>query len=351
MSVTTQVSNNLLISESTTASATKNNETSFMTSITQKVDGLLEPASTVDGVNYYWTDKTNVLGSGDASTDTYTKLTGSTNYDAAFRTNYSPADTCVAYVDYAFQLKAINTGTASDIKITKLDLVYGGKDAATTALDTEKAFRTAIFVEPFAANGNPTAGVGTLHNIYRDASSYNFNQVNPGTTTPKSTPEDPKAVDSTSTIGAVTYNTAKGESAGILATVAANTTQYYKVVVRLWLEGEDCTCNNSTFANLTDGAWALDMALEMGGTTSKVTAMTQSAQTIVNINGKAITATGAVTIDSVTYNVITSGTLDGKQLYTTAVAGTVSTTPIRVFVIVDNHPIEVSNQVSFAVVP
>ena len=49
-------------------------------------------------------------------------------------------------------------------------------------------------------------------------------------------------------------------------------TKYYKVVVRLWLEGEDTTCTSETFANLTD-TWSLDLKLELGQGTA-VTAMT-----------------------------------------------------------------------------
>ena len=48
-----------------------------------------------------------------------------------------------------------------------------------------------------------------------------------------------------------------------LATITAGATKYYKVVVRLWIEGEDTTCTSETFANLTD-TWALALQLDLG---------------------------------------------------------------------------------------
>ena len=37
-----------------------------------------------------------------------------------------------------------------------------------------------------------------------------------------------------------------------IGTVANGTTKYFKVTLRLWLEGEDTTCNSTTYAQLTD---------------------------------------------------------------------------------------------------
>ena len=36
------------------------------------------------------------------------------------------------------------------------------------------------------------------------------------------------------------------------------------MVVRVWLEGEDTSCNNETYVRLTN-EWSLDLKFELGG--------------------------------------------------------------------------------------
>ena len=66
-----------------------------------------------------------------------------------------------------------------------------------------------------------------------------------------------KAVASTGALGSVTY----GQNAVLGTLTNAGDTAYYKVTVRVWLEGEDTTCKSSTYASLQDGQWALDLDL------------------------------------------------------------------------------------------
>lgn len=113
------------------------------------------------------------------------------------------------------------------------------------ATDGNKAYRVAVFAENLGTD--PTAfagGVGTLVGIYSPSGAANQTLG--------------EAVDSTETTGEVEYNLAEK-----VVSVAPNSTNYYKVVVRLWLEGEDTTCTNATFLELTN-SWALDIALELG---------------------------------------------------------------------------------------
>ena len=54
--------------------------------------------------------------------------------------------------------------------------------------------------------------------------------------------------------------------------IAAGQTEYNKVVIRLWLEGEDTSCTNATFANLTSN-YSLAVAFALGGDETAVTAI------------------------------------------------------------------------------
>ena len=321
MSVTTQVSNNLLIAPSSLDQTAHEAEDKFKTSLIQDVSGTLEPVSTVDGVNFWWTSTKNVKGNGDATSDAYTQLSGDGSTDAAFKSNYevSSVGDAKGYVDYVFQLKAINTkDSTEEIKLTAMNLVYGG-----TQTVPEKAFRAAIFVDEAATFNN---GVGTLKNILRDATSKNFSQL--------VSDDVVKAVTSGDALGTVVYN--GNADANIIAKVNPHTTAYYKVVVRLWLEGEDSTCNNSTFAPLTSGKWALDLKLVLGGEEAKISAMTQKNVAITDLSSDTVSGT-TVVIDGVTYYQLTTN--DTYYSNTTPFAST-----SHVYTMVNNHPIDVTNQ-------
>ena len=54
------------------------------------------------------------------------------------------------------------------------------------------------------------------------------------------------------------YNTA----AVIDADIDAGVTRYYKMLVRVWLEGEDTTCNSQTYAALQN-EWSLDLDFKL----------------------------------------------------------------------------------------
>ena len=118
-----------------------------------------------------------------------------------------------------------------------LDIVEGEKTTHTNDSDY------------FAAGGT------TLNAIYKPASATYFTGTN-----------GVSAADSKTAVSSLVTN-----SAVPLATVGVGETKYYKVVVRLWLEGEDTTCTSQTFANLTD-TWSLDLELQLGQGTP-VTAM------------------------------------------------------------------------------
>ena len=129
------------------------------------VDGYLQPVSTIDGISYWYTPKNNVKGNGSVSAPIYNA------YDVdAFNANAGTTG-AVGYVDYAFQLKAVNSDQTSPayVNLTGINLVYGNTQATS-----ENAFRAAIFVEDLGTTLTaPTGGLGTLKTILKpSAASY-----------------------------------------------------------------------------------------------------------------------------------------------------------------------------------
>ena len=250
MVIKTAVSNNLLI-DSYSAGNWATNDSSFKANLTQGIttNNTLVPVSTVDGINFFYVDPANIAGNGDAASDAY--IAYSTL--SALQEKYPLAE--AAYLDYHFVLKADNTSDdPQKINVAKLDLTY---TPAAAEEDANNAFRVAVLAKEFTTatvNGSKTApGLpAAATKIYAPADADNF--------------EDNKAVASTSATGAVTYAAAAADST--IATVAANSTKYYEVTVRLWLEGEDETCTVETFKNLTDGSWALDVDFMLEADTS-----------------------------------------------------------------------------------
>jgi len=275
MEVKTTVSSNLLISHDTLSNTAKNDEDTFVTEDSTSVRAWLQPVSsnTAATTNYWYTldaaangeilsGKTyvdydnNSTGGLSAATDTssygnkFSQDYGVTKTKVnEFVTNTASAyrDKAVGYVDYVFQLKATNTSDAAEkIYLTQLDLTYDG------ATDGNKAFRAAVFANEldsaFAADITET---GTnFKGIYAPESA---NNQTPG-----------KGVSGASATTEITnFKNGGSSTATELGTIAAGATKYYKVVVRLWIEGEDTTCTSETFANLTE-KWALDMRLDLG---------------------------------------------------------------------------------------
>ena len=257
MSVTTKVSDNIYIAET-------NAEANFGAALTQGRTGIIEPSSTVNGLTYYWAVDGKANGASSSNTFTeYNESTasdnaaraGKSNYDSAFNSAYGTADgvgtLSYAYIDYSFFLKAVNTQSEAVryVNLTTCNLLYNG------AAVTEKAWRVGVFAATSARETN-TADSAAL---------TTGNTKSLLTLSGAANQESGKAVNSTSTKGAVTYNTAAH-----IGSITAGQTGYYKVVVRLWLEGEDTTCTTETFATLTS-AYTLDLAFSIQNATGGVT--------------------------------------------------------------------------------
>lgn len=256
MSVTTEVTDSLLI-------AGTNTESAYGKTLEQSRVGRLRPVSTVDGVNFFYTESQYVRGDGSTAGTHFTAYTEATSlpdstagkdaYSAGFQTAYGVTDTITTsnvlygYIDYVFYIKATNTtGDAEDLKLTKLNLLYNN-----AAIGSDKAWRVAVFDQAATASTAPTTGATIL--AINGAANYVSNQAVSSTSSPY--------------LSNVSYTPA---SDWAVASVAAGQTEYHKVTVRLWLEGEDSTCTNATFATLTS-AYTLSLQFVLGGTEDPVT--------------------------------------------------------------------------------
>ncbi len=245
MKFKTSAENNLFI-RGDKANSTDSWETQY--SFATPIDGTLQPVSTVDGVNFYKTNSSNAKEDGKKEDNAkYEAITGTNGkYDSGNESkNY-------AYLDYAFQLKAVNTTeNAVNVKITNINLLF---DNQTT---TVKAFRTATFVKENNTTENPTAAltanVANLKSISRMVgATYQ---------------DDTKAVGKASgsdTIDLQTISTI--DQSLVIGSAAAKTSSYFQVIVRVWLEGEDTDCTNTVFADKNASDWSVDLKVSLDGT-------------------------------------------------------------------------------------
>ena len=250
MSVTTKVSGNLLIANDTLDSTAKKADSNFGSALVQNVSGVLEPVSTINGSSFFYT--TNAKANGDAETDVYKAYNQST-----FRTDYG-VNTAVGYVDYVFQLKAINPENSSaEVRLTNLELTYTKADAE---VDESTAYRVAVSVEDITSAA-PSGNIKTtVDGIYAPSTAANQSDADSKNFAINATNAAPVQL-------AVTGN--KYNNLSKLGDVPAQSTSYFKVIARLYLEGEDTTCTNDTFLELT-GSWALNLSVSMDGSTANV---------------------------------------------------------------------------------
>ena len=322
MKVKTKVGSNLQI-------AVTNSETEYTNAdLTQDRSGMLEPASTVDGDAFFWT--TNADFKGDAKAEEYNAYSESTalansyagkaNYDAAFNSAYgykTPAvranadeddDVSYAYIDYSFYLKTYFSASGEKISLSKCNMLYNNGVINSGFAWRVGVFSHAVAAETAEADSTTVSTSGALVSILDFEHSKNQNEVSavqpeadtvvtggtyfldpqltttPSTeTNPATSPADgkryyyqqsgehgsPKAIaaaSGNSTMGAVS----QANTAAVVATSTAAGNARYKIVVRLWLEGEDVSCTTETFANLT-AAWTLDLEFSLDDGTHAVT--------------------------------------------------------------------------------
>ena len=344
MVVQTRVSDNLLIAPTAIDSTAKEDESAFKTNYINHINAVLEPVSAIDGATFYYTKTNNVNASGDAISDNYIAYVENDAFDENYGFTTDSAQEAYGYKDYAFQLKAVNSSNAErTVNVTGLNFIYNGTQDADTSAEpdmTEKAYRVAIFVDNMGEDGTTAASATqsstNLLSILRESSATYFTPT--------------KAVNGATTLADV--NTKIDDQAQI-GTLAAGKTNYYKVVVRIWLEGEDTTCNNTTFAKLTSD-WALNMDIELQETATPISNITKSQATsatpvIVDLTAGGITVSGTpIVIDGANYYTITGATLTGATNLSgkTICTDTATiTSASHIYMLTDNRYLtEVTNQ-------
>lgn len=301
----TKVGSNLLISSDNVEA----NYSSDRVVFSRKA--LLEPVSTVSGKTgafYYTTDAkatgekahTATAGSGfeyihyventalagSAASDA---TTGKYKYDATFNDKYTIAaadrgstddfKTAYGYVDYVFYLKATGEEADQQLRMTQCDLnyTYPGSPAAEPG-DGDEAWRIAVFATNITENGGK-GNSGTDGAAVGKIDPANVTGENAKTILALSTSENwqGKAVENETTTTEISYGTA----AVLDNDIDAGVTKYYKVLVRVWLEGEDKSCNSATYAQLTD-AWSLDLDFQLTSKTEDGTGKTAVTQITKN---------------------------------------------------------------------
>ncbi|MBQ9486039.1 MAG: hypothetical protein IJU83_04290 [Clostridia bacterium] len=262
MEVKTKVSSNLLIASDTLDSTAKKADNLFSATLEETVKGVLEPASTVNGTSFFYTTDAKANGAiGDGKSYVAYDASAPAS-DAAYTNKFSEdygittagANTLItgenqakAYVDYVFQLKAVAVD-ASYLNLTAVNLF----DA--NSKDTSKAYRIAVFTEDITSAA-PTGNIGTKQIFLTETGAANQTAT--------------KAVNAAGTnptaLADVSYNAYADTTNNTLAKINASETKYYKIVVRMWLEGEDTTCYNDMFVALTN-SWSLELALSLEST-------------------------------------------------------------------------------------
>ena len=262
------------------------------------------PATTAHEENF-----SNALGATDEGNNpSDAKRTGKVNYDPKFHAAYGfgaydatansgrgNGEVPFAYIDYSFYLKAFMQNSEF-ISLTTCNMKYNNG-----SLGQEHAWRVAFFAHKVNLgtqedNATTTGTAANLISILNFAESKNQNQanksveLNAGVDLDSANPkyytdaectsvasgtsnagtyylkgdQDPKAVNAVDGLGFVTgYDDVNHENKEAKISVASTGNYVFKVVVRLWLEGEDITCRSDTFATL-DQAWTLDLGFKLG---------------------------------------------------------------------------------------
>ncbi len=295
MEVKTRVSGNLLIAENNSG------DEYYGTDLVQGRKALLEPVSTATALDdgFYYTVDAKADGaklhtaSGDYVFKKYNESTANsfagdatashkTKYDPAFNSEYQITaqsqefGVAYGYIDYTFYLKATADATNNEIRLTKCNLsrndVAINNSGTEVGVNTDLAWRAAVFAVDTAketTDAVPVASGNMVGNILSLTDAENH---------------DDKWVTGSGTTAAATYN---GTAVKIATGLTAQETSYYKVTVRLWLEGQDTTCNSQTYAALQDDSWKLDLQFDLvpstDTSTPAVTSLgTAAAETFTN---------------------------------------------------------------------
>lgn len=192
---------------------------------------------------------------------------------------------CYAYIDYNFYIKGTSGKADQVLYMSKCNLLYNG-----AAITSGYAWRVAVFSGDATSSEPANLDLVTILGL---ENSKNFNQRNvavakeqgddisglydnpactgnpaaaeatapaAGTYYEKHETDDPQAVKTTALLDDVEN---PGEPAQAATDLDAGENFVTKIKVRLWLEGEDVSCTNDTYADLTR-AWSLNLTFKLG---------------------------------------------------------------------------------------
>ena len=234
MKLKAQASSNLLVASSETSATAKVDDSKFTSSadLTSAEVKSLIPSSTTDGKNYFKANA-DIAGNGKVNDSATTKYVGVDSSD-------------VAYVDFTIQLKANNVATEDcNIYVKSLALHYGTENTGWSNSNGKNAFRVAFFTEKYTTAFTNGVATNSTAIIYKPSAGDNFTSG--------------QAVGTGPALASVSYV----EKATSLTSVTKSSTEYFKTIVRVWLEGEDKHCTNDLFKDSTEN-WSLDLGLELG---------------------------------------------------------------------------------------
>ena len=265
MEMKTVVGDSLLIAPSEADTAISA-DSAFTNGIHQLVYGVLQPVSTINAADtgFYYTYDAKADGSKATSTATNPYNLVSNNTVTVDTTNYK------AYVDYVFEIKAINSdASAKELRLTKLNLLYDG-----VAIN-EHSYRVAVFQQDV----DGSAYVARPANASKIFAPTGFTYF------------DGTAVDSTATKAAVS-TTVNGTA--WTKSIPGNSTDYTQLTFRFWIEGEDTDCYSAKYLDLTK-EWTLDLQFDLASsstdteTAAAVTQIASSANASADATSKAAT--------------------------------------------------------------
>ena len=296
MELRTRVSGNLLICEDNVDASYKPD------TVTQSRAALLEPVSSVNATtgsffytldaaadgskahiatsnNYIAYSESTALTSGAIDLlgdDGYSSSgAGKTAYDADFNgsdgynvSGHAAGATATytnayGYVDYTFYLKATADADDQAINLTRCNLVRNFKDTGDGSAtdheidDDNNAWRIAIFAGDITSDDHD----GLVGTDVAATSSVATNLKTILAFEGKEYFTDGKAVSAENAAPSVAVTNL--DTAAVIDTLDNGETAYYKVVVRVWLEGEDKDCFSGNYS-LKEQQYKLDLAFELG---------------------------------------------------------------------------------------
>lgn len=216
------------------------------------------------------------------------------------------------YIDYVFYIKATSDTANQKLMLTECNLLYNNaaidSTNKTAGVDLDRAWRVGVFAEALdaATEGGKGNSGSTLAIAQKDPASAAGKQkgilglANSAYFTESKAQKSTTAADVDTVVNFMNGNaTENGEgyaANGVVLDTIANsgTTAYYKVLVRVWLEGEDNTCNSETYAKLTNN-WSVNCKFELDTDVTKAVKQIGTSAAEADLPVTAVTQEAVVT--------------------------------------------------------